>query len=222
MAGDPGVLVNLVEVWFGIVKRRAIRCGVFKSASPGVASSLLAGHFNGQVWDDGPVEAEDHEPAMIAVVDCTCGGLGVREPAPRLPTAQLVEGLRTVRSRKRNRPTGADFLLEPLHRSSADAFALAIRTGSHGLVVSDGAPRLVSEPDPPRYGAGVPDEAAGVASEHVHAGVGVVRVVVAEAVAEGPVLQRSKCRAERPVDLVTIDYDGPTTANLWRSWTDAA
>jgi transposase len=166
--------------------------GIFgrESGSPGVAGSVLARHVYEEVRDNGRVEAEYQEAAVIVVRDHTCGGLGVRAPAPPLPPEQLVKACRASGRKKRNRPTRGDLRPEPFHNSSTDAFGLALRVGRHAFDVTDGAPRLVPEPDPTRHSAGVSDEALSIASHHVYTTVGVVCIVVVEAVAERPVPER--------------------------------
>ncbi len=144
---------------------------------------------------------------MIAVRDDARGGLGVREPAPLLPTEQLVEASSASRREKRHRPPRGDLALKLVHRSSTHAFALALRIGSHGFDVTRGAPLLFTELDSSRYSARVADETIPVARQHVHTAVGVFGVIVAEPVAEGTVPERPQAQAGRGVNLVALDYD---------------
>lgn len=80
--------------------------------------------------------------------------------------------------------------MQSLHGASAATFALALEIGGYGFDVTDLAPRLVPEGDPPWHGAGVSDQAAVVAGQHVHTAVGMLRVACTEPAAVRTVLQR--------------------------------
>ena len=76
------------------------------------------------------------------------------------------------------------------------------------LIKGDGVGIFVAHPSAEsRHGAGVANKAVAVAHQYMRASVGVVGVVVAEAVTERPVPQPPQRRSRPGVELVALDDD---------------
>ncbi len=58
------------------------------------------------------------------------------------------------------------------------------------------------------------DQTVAAKNQHVHTTVGVVGVIVAEAVAESPVPEIAQDHPSRALDLFTFDYDDVHWANV--------